>query len=149
MNSPDHSIRRYWSTSTDLDDKTDYPFFMRTIPDDGKIAIGAADFMVQNDMKTVAVIYVNDAYGGAYASAFTTAARKPVNSTSSAQNTPHSSSHCAQPSSLLLSVHRRRARHQCPAIWVRLQRRAELEDCNVVVGMLLGLVDGDVVQAVW
>jgi len=70
----------YWSTSTDLDDQGDFPYFMRTIPDDGKIAIGAADFMKQNDMKTIAVIYVNDGYGSAYASAFTAAARKLADS---------------------------------------------------------------------
>ena len=55
----------YWSTSVDLDDQSDFPYFMRTIPDDGKVAIGVADFMAANSMKTVAVIYVNDAYGGA------------------------------------------------------------------------------------
>ena len=48
----------YWSTSSDLDDQGDFPYFMRTIPDDGKIAIGVADFMKQNDYDTVAVIYV-------------------------------------------------------------------------------------------
>merc|ERR1711988_1140928 len=71
----------YWSTSPKLSDRGSYPFFFRTIPDDSKIAIAVADFYKEvAKHEHVAVLYVADPYGQAYAEAFLSAgAQKGIN----------------------------------------------------------------------
>lgn len=57
----------YWSTSTDLDDISLYPRFMRTIPTDQAAASSVCSFWKrQLGLSTVAVLYVQDPFGRAY-----------------------------------------------------------------------------------
>ena len=60
----------YWATSSDLDNNYLYPYFMRTIPIDEASGKAAAEILGSWGMKSIGVLYVNDAYGTSYMEGF-------------------------------------------------------------------------------
>ena len=60
----------YWSTSAVLDDANTYPLFMRTLPSDDSAAFACCQlWATELSLTRGAVIFVDDAYGRAYAQA--------------------------------------------------------------------------------
>lgn len=65
------------STSSSLDDASSYPLFGRSIPSDAGTAVPAILYLrYELGVKNLAVMYVNDAYGDAYAQGLQRAAEK-------------------------------------------------------------------------
>jgi ABC-type branched-subunit amino acid transport system substrate-binding protein len=56
----------FWSTSSQLDDKAQYPRFMRTIAPDPFVAYAVCKYWRSVGYRYAAVIYTNDNYGEAY-----------------------------------------------------------------------------------
>ena len=59
----------YWATSSTLDNKVDYPLFMRSIPTDDALAFSVCKYWVSKGYKFASVVYVNDNYGEAWQAA--------------------------------------------------------------------------------
>ena len=60
----------YWSTSPGLDDRSQYPYFARTIAQDEALMGAAVQWFQTKGWDKIGLLYVNDAYGQAAASAF-------------------------------------------------------------------------------
>jgi len=67
------------STSSSLDDKEQFELFGRTKPGDDGIAIPLLDKLTSWNVNNIAVLYVNDAYGTAYADGIRLAAQQRDN----------------------------------------------------------------------
>jgi ABC-type branched-subunit amino acid transport system substrate-binding protein len=59
----------YWATSSTLDNKADYPLFMRSIPTDDALAFSVCKYWVSKGYKFASVVYVNDNFGEAWQAA--------------------------------------------------------------------------------
>ena len=60
----------YWSTSPTLEDRSSYPYFLRSIPSDSATAYAAATYFNSLGYWAVGCLYLNDAYGQGYSESF-------------------------------------------------------------------------------
>ena len=65
-----------WSTSSQLDDRTDYPLFGRIITSEKGLAPPLVRFLQQNNIRHLGVLHWNDQYGVTYVSALLQTARQ-------------------------------------------------------------------------
>ncbi len=66
----------YWATSQKLDELSQFPRFMRTIPSDKQVAYATCKFWVSQGWRYASIIYVSDDYGEAYKEALIESCRK-------------------------------------------------------------------------
>nr|KAG5699497.1 hypothetical protein BaRGS_020056 [Batillaria attramentaria] len=65
----------YAASSPDLDDKTSYPYFLRTVPSDEEQAVAMAELILAMGWEYVGLLHVSNNYGTKGAMAFQRAAR--------------------------------------------------------------------------
>ncbi len=57
----------FWSTSPDLENQDEYPYFTRTIAQDDSTILAIMSWIAQNDWSRVGLLYIKDTWGSGFA----------------------------------------------------------------------------------